>query len=212
MRRITIRCRARLSNGLCRRGSFASMSRHSLLSCQIFGSLIGLRGHAHTCDSIGQAGIVDDSRTWFKPHQGLYVSLDLSLLAFELCPRLLTLEDLLTLHSVTTCHSIEVLGWVERIDTTEKIGFLCTMLSQDLAAQIAQIITKFRILDCHLLVKSLFLSKAPLEHVDLFSELVVFKLILVSFSPDVLIALLPQFFKLSMLGLLQRFDHVICLI
>ena len=124
------------------------MSRHSLLGCQIFGSLIGLRSHAHTRDSIGQAGIIDDSRSRFKPHQRLYVSLDLSLLAFELCPRLLTLEDLLTFHDVTTCHSIEVLGWVERIDTSEKIGLLCTILRYDLATQIAQIITKFRILDC----------------------------------------------------------------
>ena len=101
---------------------------------------------------------------------------------------------------------------IERGDTSEEISLFSALLSDYLTAKITQIVSKFRILDCKLLVKSFLLAKTSCEHVDFFAKLIIFKLIFVSFSSDILITFLPKLLELAMLGLLERFDHVIRLV
>jgi hypothetical protein len=69
------------------------------------------------------------------------------------------------------------------------------------------------LIECpQLFVEVLFLSKSTLEHADLVTQLVVLKLVLVSFPPYLLIAFLSQFSEFTLLPLLQHCNNISCLI
>ena len=101
---------------------------------------------------------------------------------------------------------------MESRDPPKQIRFLSTLLCDNLASQIAQIVTNFGILNRQLLVKTLFLSESSLEHIYLLSKLIIFKLIFVCLTAYVFITLFAQFLELSMLSLFQRVYHIVCLI
>ena len=91
---------------------------------------------------------------------------------------------------------------MEGCNTSEQISFFSTLFRDNLPSQIAQVVANFSVLNSQLLIKDLFLPQTPLEHVNVLSKLIIFKLILVSFSSDVFITFFSELFKLSMLGLL----------
>ena len=101
---------------------------------------------------------------------------------------------------------------MERRDSTEQVGLLCTLFGDDLSAQIAQIIAQFSVLHSKLLIESFLLSESSCEHVDLLAKLVIFKLILLGLTPDILVALLSQLLELAVFRLLKRLNHIVSLI
>ena len=102
-------------------------------------------GHSNTSDSISEAWVINNSRTWLKSHQRLDVPLDLVLLAFELSPGLLPLQYILTLQSIAAANA-QRLGWMERSYTSEEISLFGALFSDDLSSQIAQVVADFGVL------------------------------------------------------------------
>lgn len=57
-------------------------------------------------------------------------------------------------------------------------------------------------------IQILFLPKLALEHLNLVSELIVFKLVFVGLTTDLIVTLISEFLKLTLFAVLKMADHI----
>ena len=107
---------------------------------------------------------------------------------------------------------VNALRWIEAWHTSEKIGFFLACFSHDLASEIAQIVTEFRVLNRKLLIETFFLSEPSLEHVDFLAKFIIFKLVLVCFASDFLISLILEFSEFSLFCVFDFLNYFVRLI
>lgn len=59
-----------------------------------------------------------------------------------------------------------------------------------------------------MIIQILFLPKLALEHLNLVSELIVFELVLVGLTTDLIVTLISEFLKLTLFAVLKMADHI----
>jgi len=96
---------------------------------------------------------------------------------------------------------------VLRLNTGKDIDSFLLNFNRILVSQFAQVALHLLVKLGELLIEIFLLAKASLVHTDLVLLLVEFKLVLVCLPPNLLVALFPQLFELSLLVVLQVVDN-----
>ena len=157
-------------------------------------------------DSVSKRRVLHHSRGGIEFHEGLDVALNLVLFPLEFCPRFFAFKDFFSLEK-TVCWLVVLLR-----DSCQDVDTLFVDFNLVLVSQFSKVALHFFVQLAELPVQIFLLAKSALEHSDLIAQLVVLKLVLVSFASYFLIAFFPQFLELSLFALLQNRDYVPCFV